>query len=356
MRVKLRNTMLLGLRGAALFLATFTTIGLVGELRGRTIDPSLWWVDLRELPPVVRVTLLALLAVLLAAWSIRRTPGRRLRWATAVGCALFASFAVRDVIGFYAVVVAGTVRPAIDVPLSLFTAALLVALALAALRLPSPRSISGARDGIALTIAVGAWAVVVPLAQMLFFGATDYRRPADVAVIFGAGMSPSGQPSPLLADRIQTGVDLYRSGLVPRLIMSGSTDSNGFNEARVMRDVAVAAGVDPAAIMVDPEGNSTESTVANVVALLSPNASNGSNGSKGSKGSNGSNGSNLGSERVIAVSQAFHLPRVQLAFGQAGIDVLTVPAVDPEPVRGSPILIAREIPAFWAYFLGICLG
>jgi uncharacterized SAM-binding protein YcdF (DUF218 family) len=64
----------------------------------------------------------------------------------------------------------------------------------------------------------------------------------------------------------------------------------------------------------------------------------------------------LGSERIIAVSQAFHLPRVQLAFGQAGIDVLTVPAVDPEPVRGSPILIAREIPAFWAYFLGICLG
>jgi hypothetical protein len=120
-----------------------------------------------------------------------------------------------------------------------------------------------------------------------------------------------------------------------------------------MRDVAVSEGVDPEAITVDPVGDSTEATVANVAALLSPN---GSSGSIGSSGSSGSNASNLGSKRIIAVSQAFHLPRVQLAFGQAGIDVLTVPAVDPAPVAGTPTLIAREIPAFWAYFLGICLG
>jgi vancomycin permeability regulator SanA len=338
MRVNVRNAIRLVLRGAALFLATFTLIGLVGELRGRTIDVNLWWVDLEDLPSVIRLALLATLAALLAGWALHPAPGRRLRWATAIGCGLFAGFAVRDVVGFYAVVAAGRIHPAMDVPLSMFIAALLVGLALVALRQPNQRAPSGQRAKLALVVAVGGWAVVFPLAQMLFFGSTDYRRPADVAVIFGAGMSPSGQPSPLLADRIQTGVDLYRSGLVPRLIMSGSTDANGFNEARVMRGVAVSAGVDPSAIIVDPEGNSTESTVANVVALLSRN------------------GSNASSERVIAVSQAFHLPRVQLAFGQAGIDVLTVPAIDPEPVRGSPILIAREIPAFWAYFLGICLG
>jgi vancomycin permeability regulator SanA len=343
MRVNVHNATLLGLRSAALFLATFTLIGLVGELRGRTIDVSLWWVDLEDLPSVLRLALLATLAALLAGWALHPAPGRRLRWATAIGCGLFAGFAVRDVVGFYAAAAAGRIHPAIDVPLSMFIAALLVGLALAGLRQPSRGAVNGPRAKLALALAVGAWGVVFPLAQMLFFGSTDYRRPADVAVIFGAGMTPSGAPSPLLADRIQTGVDLYRSGLVPRLIMSGSTDSNGFNEALVMRDVAVAAGVDPAAIIVDPAGNSTESTVANVAALLSSNGSN-------------PNGSNAGSERVIAVSQAFHLPRVQLAFGQAGIDVLTVPAIDPEQVRGTPTLIAREIPAFWAYFLGICLG
>src|SRR5579862_228617 len=276
MRANVRNAILFGLRGAALFLAAFTLIGLVGELRSRTIDPSLWWVDLRDLPPVVRLALLAALAAVLAGWALHPAPGPRLRWATAIGCGLFAGFAVRDVVGFYAASSAGRIHPAIDVPLSMFTAALLVGLAVAALRQSSRHAGTKVRAKIALAVAVGGWAVAFPLAQMLFFGSADYRRPADVAVIFGAGMTPSGQPSPLLADRIQTGVDLYRSGLVPRLIMSGSTDSNGFNEARVMRDVAVAAGVDPAAITVDRVGDSTEMTVANVESILSLNGSNGS--------------------------------------------------------------------------------
>ena len=173
---------------------------------------------------------------------------------------------------------------------------------------------------------------------MLFFGTTDYRRPADVAVIFGARVYASGQPSPLLADRIRTGVELYRAASCPLLVMSGGDGSDGFNEARVMRDVAVAEGVDPAAVLVDPAGNSTEATVANVSALLATR-----NGPEGPG-------------RVIAVSQAYHLPRVQLAFASAGIDVLTVPAADPEPIGEMPLLVAREILAFWAYDLRVCLG
>ena len=333
---------MLALRGAALFLAAFTIVGIVGELRGRTLDVSLWWVDLRDIPSAVRLILLAPLAVLLGAWAIRSNAGRRRRWATAAGCGAFVLFAIRDVIRFYSVINSGNVQPSVDLPLSFFIVVLLGALALAILR---PRHQDhaqneghGRRDAIAVALAFGAWLVVFPLAQMLFFGATDYRRPADVAVIFGARVYATGQPSPLLADRIRTGVELYQSGLVPLLIMSGGDGSDGFNEARVMRDVAVADGVDPLAIIVDPAGNSTETTVANVSALLD------------------SGGHGPGTERVIAISQAFHLPRVQLAFANAGIDVLTVPAADPEPIGETPVLIAREVPAFWAYFLRVCLG
>jgi vancomycin permeability regulator SanA len=326
------------MRGAALFLAAFTIIGAVRELRGRTMDVSLWWIDLRDLPTVARLLLLAALAGLLAAWAIRRAPGPRLRWATTVAAAIFAGFAIRDVVRFHSVVDGGGVRPVVDVPLSLSIALLLVVLALGALQVRRERSAGGKRDAIALAVAVGAWAVVFPLAQMLFFGTTDYRRPADVAVIFGARVYATGQPSPLLADRIRTGVELYQNGLVPLLVMSGGDGSDGFNEARVMRDVAVAAGVDPASILVDQAGNSTEATVANVSALL--DARNGA----------------TGPGRVIAVSQAYHLPRVQLAFANAGIDVLTVPALDPELIGEMPLLVAREIPAFWAYYLRVCLG
>jgi vancomycin permeability regulator SanA len=105
-----------------------------------------------------------------------------------------------------------------------------------------------------------------------------------------------------------------------------------------MRDEAIAAGVAPAAILVDAAGNTTEATVDNSLALLA------------------SRGGEPGPPRVIAVSQAYHLPRIQLAYANGGIDVLTVPAADPEPIREMPLLALREVPAFWAYYLRVCLG
>ena len=337
-RARLFTIATLGLRGAALFLAAITVVGLIGELRGRTLDVSLWWIDLRDLPAVVRLLMLAAFAGLLAAWAVHRAPGPRLRRATAAACVVFAGFAIRDVVRFYSVVAEGDVRPFVDVPLSLLIALVLIGLAIGAVWERREHLRGGLRGLIALGVAAGAWAIVFPMAQMLFFGTTDYRRPADVAVIFGARVYASGQPSPLLADRIRTGVELYRSGLVPLLIMSGGDGSDGFNEARVMRDVAVAAGVDPSAILVDPVGNSTEATVANVSVLL------------------GGRDGAAGPGRVIAVSQAYHLPRVQLAFASESIDVLTVPALDPEAIGEMPLLIAREVVAFWAYDLRVCLG
>jgi vancomycin permeability regulator SanA len=160
-------------------------------------------------------------------------------------------------------------------------------------------------------------------------------------VVFGARVYATGRPSPLLADRIATGIELYRAGLVGTLVMSGGDGADGFNEARVMRDEAIAAGVDPAAILVDPAGNTTEATVDNSLALLTASAG-------------GAGGSNP--LRIIAVSQAYHLPRIQLAFANGGIDALTVPAADPEPIREMPLLALREVPAFWAYYLRVCLG
>jgi vancomycin permeability regulator SanA len=336
-RKRLQTIGLLALHGLALFLAAFTAVGLIGELRGRTTDVSLWWIDLRDVPAVARLALLAAFAGLLGLWAVIPTPGQWLRWTAAAATGAFAVLAGRDVLRFYAAVGAGNVRPALGIPLSLVIAALLAGLAIAMARTRGAGSPTRGRRVIALVGATAAWAFLFPLAQMLFFGTTDYRRPANVAGVFGARVYANGQPSPLLADRIRTGVELYRSGLVPILVMSGGDGSDGFNEARVMRDVAIASGVDAAAIVVDPDGNSTEATVANVSALLA---------GRGGAGPGG----------VIAVSQAYHLPRVQLAFANAGLDVLTVPASEREPIRELPIFVAREVPAFWAYYLRVCLG
>jgi vancomycin permeability regulator SanA len=325
----------IALRGLALFLGCFTIVGLIGELRGRTIDVSLWWIDLRDIAGVIRIPLLASFGGLLLSWAVRAVPGVALRRATALACALFAVLALRDAARFMAISGSGLIHSSLPVPLSLFVAAALVALAIGTLRTPTVGADRPFRTGFAVLASVVAWAMVFPLAQMFFFGTTDYRRPADAAVVFGARVYASGVPSPLLADRIRTGVELYQSGLVATLVMSGGDGADGFNEAVVMRDEAIAAGVRPEAILVDPAGVTTEASVANAMALLRDYSVRPS---------------------VIAVSQAYHLPRVQLTFATAGIDVLTVPAADPVAIGEMPLLVAREVPAFWLYYLRVCLG
>lgn len=337
-RARARVGVGLAVRGWALFVALFLAVSLVGVLRGRTLDPSLWLLDLHDVAEPVRLVALTVAAGLLAAWAARPMAGRARRWATAIACLAIAVLAARDVLTFVAAVGAGGVHPFIPVPLSVVIAIVFSGLALAVLT-GRPTATPGARwTAIGLGGAVIAWGIAFPVAQMLFFGTTDYRRPADAAVVFGARVYASGLPSQVLQDRIDTAVGLYRAGLVGVLVMSGGDGADGFNEAEVMRQSAIDEGVPTFAVVVDGSGVSTEATVANVAALVD------------------SGRVTLPHGTLIAVSQAYHLPRVQLAFASAGIDVLTVPAHDGRFISEMPILIGREVLAFWAYDLRTCLG
>ncbi len=327
----------IALRAAALFAGVFLLIGVAGQARGRTLDTSLWLLDLHAAAPGLRMAGLVVVAVLLVAWGVAPRAGRARRVATGVASGLFALLAVRDAIGFASAVAAGGVQPFVPMPLSALIALLFAALA-ASVASGWARGLASAwRDRLGLGVAVVAWAILFPLAQMLFFGTTDYRRPADAAVVFGARVYANGQPSELLANRIRTGVELYRAGLVPMLVMSGGDGADGVNEAVAMRAVAIAEGVPAGAVVIDGSGVNTEASVADVLRLVADGSV------------------PLPHGALITVSQAYHLPRVQLAFAAAGIDVLTVPAHDPKLILEMPILIGREVLAFWAYDLRTCL-
>jgi hypothetical protein len=55
------------------------------------------------------------------------------------------------------------------------------------------------------------------------------------------------------------------------------------------------------------------------------------------------------------VSHAYHLPRIELAYARAGVDVATVPA-EARPTAQGPANAAREIPALWAYYMRAVLS
>jgi vancomycin permeability regulator SanA len=148
-----------------------------------------------------------------------------------------------------------------------------------------------------------------------------------LAVVLGAQVHPDGTPSPTLAARVRAAVRLYKEGQAAGLLMSGARGvEEPSNETAVMRALAIAQGVPASAISVDPAGFNTDASVRDTVPMVG----------------------RRGYTSVAVVTDYFHLPRVKLAYQRAGLDVITVPSRGPEPPM---IVILREIPAFWVYYL-----
>ena len=312
-------------RGVALFFGAFSLANAAVALRtGRTED--LWWVDLGALPGWV-TGLLWLSAALLVAYAVRPRMRSWRRIATVVVSVVLAVVALVNVAGFYSAWQAGRIVPAVPVPFSAIVAvgfAFVGAAVWLGGESVQPRR---AEALLALTVAV-LLVVLFPLAQVRFFGTTDYRREADVAVVFGARVFASGQLTTSLEDRVRTAAGLYADGLADTLIMSGGVGESGHDEAEVMRDRATELGVPKRAIVLDHQGLDTDRTVANTVPLFEAD----------------------GSTRVLVVSQFYHLPRIKMAYRAAGQQVYTVPAEASRPIVKTPVLVAREIPAFWLYW------
>lgn len=83
---------------------------------------------------------------------------------------------------------------------------------------------------------------------------------ARVAIVFGAGLTRSGRPSAILRDRVETAVQLYESGRVEKLLMSGDNRFVEYNEPAAMRDYALELGIPEEDIVLDFAGRRTYDT------------------------------------------------------------------------------------------------
>src|SRR5688572_14097823 len=92
-------------------------------------------------------------------------------------------------------------------------------------------------------------------------GAVDETRPADVAIVLGAAVERGGRPSPSLRTRTQHAIELYRSGRVETLFLTGGLGRNAPTEAEAMRRLALAAGVPESSVVLDETATSTQESM-----------------------------------------------------------------------------------------------
>jgi len=313
-------------RAFALFIALLTIMNLLGDLLWPGFDASIWWISFGTLPVWLSKSLLAVSALALLVFAFRRpasAPGKSFTVALAL---VLAVGAVANVITFYALVATHRIAAGVPVPFSLLICTGMLLVAREALR----HRESAARVGSWRVVAGGLFLFATfPLALMLFFGNTDYRRPADAVVVFGARAYQDGRLSDALEDRVRTACELYRSGLARRLVMSGGPGEGAIHETEAMRHYALQHGVPAEDIFMDQSGLNTAATVRNTVPMFRQ----------------------WRADRVLAVSHFYHLPRIKLAYQRAGFEVCTVPARQKYFLSQMPYNMAREVAAFWTYYM-----
>jgi len=293
-------------------------------------DLNRWWIDVAPLPGWFGWLLTSGGALALLAWAVAPSMSPRRKRLTQAAVHSLMAASVWDVAAFYGLLVLQVIDSGFPVPMALFVLLFLAWLCIGLCKTPKAGKL-GVR---ALLAAVGLAGVLVgalPLAQMLCFGKTDYRRPADVAVVFGAAVWPGNVPSQALRDRVLTGVELYKQGLVKALVMSGgpSDEPTLEHETTVMRALALQAGVPDEAIWLDPAGVNTQATAVSTAKLFRER----------------------GVGRILAVSHFYHLPRIQMAYLRGGVKVYTVPAKEERILFKLPYYMAREIAAIWWYYV-----
>jgi vancomycin permeability regulator SanA len=144
---------------------------------------------------------------------------------------------------------------------------------------------------------------------------------APVAIVFGAGLRRDGTPTVVLSDRVAAAASLFFQGRVQRLLLSGSTHGDGYDEAGAMAALAVELGVPAEALWVDTGGVRTAVSCQRARDVF-------------------------GISAAVLVTQTFHLPRALALCNSIGIRAEGVSAdLSRYSSRSRQVWNLREYPA-----------
>ncbi len=157
--------------------------------------------------------------------------------------------------------------------------------------------------GILLVAGINFWVVQTakPLIQTIDIAEqSNTTETPDCIIILGAGLR-NGQPSPMLKDRLDKGIECYKRGLAPKLLMSGDHGKSNYNEVAAMKKYAMDAGIPSCDIFMDHAGFSTYESVVRARKIFDV-------------------------ESAIIVTQEYHMYRAVFIAQNTGLHCLGVPA------------------------------
>ena len=138
----------------------------------------------------------------------------------------------------------------------------------------------------------------------------------DCIMVLGCGVR-GDSPTPLLADRLQRGVEVYELGSSPKILMSGDHGQDNYDEVNVMKQYALDAGISETDIFMDHAGFSTYESMYRAKEIF-------------------------GINKMIIVTQKYHLSRAVYIANKLGIEAYGV-ASDYQSFSGQLGRDSREV-------------
>ena len=139
----------------------------------------------------------------------------------------------------------------------------------------------------------------------------------DCILVLGCGVWDDGTPTDMLADRIKVGIRAYESGVSDRLLMSGDHSRKDYDEVNTMKAIAVESGIPADNVFCDHAGFSTYESMYRASDIF-------------------------GADKIVIVTQSYHLPRAIYDAQKLGIEAYGISA-DERTYMGQMYRDAREL-------------
>lgn len=130
---------------------------------------------------------------------------------------------------------------------------------------------------------------------------TNSVEKQQFAIVFGASVDQNGNPSKMLEDRVNKAVELYKQGVVQRILISGKDSYVNFSEVEVMKEILLRNNIPDFVIIEDNKSQRTYDTCYRAKKVFNLN-------------------------KAILITQNFHLPRALYICNSLGVNSVGVPA------------------------------